>query len=133
MAECKKCGFDNWLIIERVGALETWRCESCGEKEVVHVFDPASEPSLPENLAPVFRIVGRWTLRPSAQQIDEIRASFPNLRNVSVATLLRKAAAQSDVDLGRFTEAEMRNLLPMLQRVGMEIVKTPIKLESGGA
>jgi hypothetical protein len=130
MGKCAKCGAESFSVIERTGALETWRCESCGHEETVHVFDPANEPLLPEVLEPVFRVVGRWTSKPSTQQVSEIQASFPMLRNVPVSALLRKAMEKSDIELGRFTEVEMRNLVPLLQRLGMEITQTPINLGS---
>ncbi|MET0268597.1 MAG: hypothetical protein ABW202_23635 [Duganella sp.] len=132
MAKCIKCGSESWSIIERTGALGTWRCDSCGGEETVHVFDPASEPMLPENLEPVFRITGRWVSKPSTQQISEIQTLFPMLRTVPVSALLRKAVEKTDVELGRFTESEMRKLAAKLQRLGMETSQTPINLEKRG-
>ena len=106
--------------------LETWRCGSCAHEETVHVFDPSSEPILPPNLEPVFQIIGRWPNKPSAEQISEVQNAFPALRKMSVSMLLRKAVAKSDIDLGRFTESEIRNLDAMLVRAGMAITKTPV-------
>jgi hypothetical protein len=129
MGKCEKCASETWSVVARLGTLETWRCESCGQEETVHVFDPANEPQLPVNLEPVCRIVGRWISRPSTQQMSEIQASFPALRNVPISTLLHKAIAQSDIELGRFTESEMRNLRPLLHRLGLTATETPIAMK----
>lgn len=130
MTKCTKCSSENWSVIERIGALETWRCESCGQEETVHVFDPSKEPLLPSNLEPVFLIAGRWTSKPSLEKISEIQTQIPALRNMPISVLLRKAIEHSDIELGHFTVSEMRNLEPILHRLGIETTKTPITLGS---
>jgi hypothetical protein len=96
------------------------------------VFDPSNEPSLPDGLEPVFRILGRWTSKPSAQEVFEFRALFPVLRNVPISTLLMQAMQRSDVELGRFTDSEMGVLAPTMQGLGFEITRTQIVLSNTG-
>ncbi|UWE15656.1 hypothetical protein [Herbaspirillum huttiense] len=128
MPKCTKCNSEDWSVVEKIGALETWRCGACGNEETVHVFDPLNEPLLPPNLEPVFQIVGRWISKPSPQQISEIQGTFPVLRKVPASALLRKSMEQSDIELGRFTESEMNNLEHVLLRLGMQVTRTPISL-----
>ena len=39
---CERCGASDWSVVEKTGALETWRCKVCGTEELVHV-----NPSMP--------------------------------------------------------------------------------------
>jgi len=87
MAKCTKCSSENWSVIAQIGALETWLCESCGQEETVHIFDPSTEPLLQSNLEPVFRIIGHWISKPSPQQISGVKAIIPALRNIPVSEL----------------------------------------------
>lgn len=126
MEKCAKCGSNNWAVVSRIGALETWRCGSCGQNETVHVYDPALDPELVPDLEPVFAIVGRWISRPTQQQIAEAQALFPALQRLSGSLLMRKALGKSEIELGRFTESEMREIEPHLPRLGMKALRTQI-------
>jgi hypothetical protein len=126
MTKCTNCGAEKWSLVERLGALETWRCESCGHEETVHVYDPRLDPKLPPDLAPVFTLVARWLSKPTARQISELQKLFPRLRSVSGVELMKKAHDQSTLELGRFIESEVSARVHQLESLGVEIERIPI-------
>lgn len=125
MAKCLKCGGNDWSVIEQVGAIETWRCNSCGATETMHVFKDLTPPDL-AGFGPVYQVLGMWSDKPSMQQVSDLKGMIPTLRNASVPGLLRKAIEKVEIDLGRFSEADLRNLEPRLNELGMKIRQTQI-------
>jgi len=126
MAICTNCGSETWTVIARVGALETWRCESCGHEETVHVYAPQFDPVLPQDLEPVFSLVARWKVKPTARDITALQSIFPRVRTMSAVELMRKARDHEKLDLGRFTESELQPLVPQLESLGVELERIPI-------
>lgn len=109
--------------------MQEWRCNVCGNVETVHVNFARLDPPLPSDLEPVFNVVGRWVVKPTAQQVTEVQGMFPKLRNVSGTSLLRKAFDHTSFELGRLTESEMRSRGPRLQELGIEVEMVPVASE----
>lgn len=126
MAKCINCGNEKWAVVARTGALETWRCETCGHEETVHVYAPQFDPALPKDLEPVFSLVASWRGRPSARDIAALQSLFPRTRSMSAVELMKKARDHERLDLGRFTESELRPLASQIESLGVELERIPI-------
>ncbi|WP_141514137.1 hypothetical protein [Ramlibacter sp. WS9] len=125
MAKCLNCGAESWTVVERLGALETWRCDACGKEETMHVYKPGVDPVLPADLPPVFTVMARWTSKPTASQIGEMQVLFPRLKSLSAVSLLRKIRDEGVIELGRFTDSELKDREPQLKPLGIELERVP--------
>lgn len=126
MTKCTSCGSENLEVVDRLGAIETWRCQSCGHEETMHVYDPRFNPVLPVDLAPVFTLVARWTAKPTARQIVELQRLFPRLQALSSIDLMKKARDGSGFELGRFTESELPIPSSQLAQLGVDVERVPV-------
>ncbi len=126
MTKCTNCGSESWDVVDRLGAIETWRCQSCGYEETMHVYDPRLNPVLPVDLAPVFTLVARWSAKPTARQIVELQRLFPRLQALSSIDLMKKARDGSGFELGRFTESELPVPSNQLAQLGVDVERVPV-------
>ena len=126
MSKCNRCGSANWSVVNRIGALETWRCENCGTEQTVHVNDASVKPLLATHLEPVFLVCGRWRCRPSPEAIANAKRNFRGLRGLSSAELMRRYAAKTDFELGRFKESELIKLEAEFHELGIDVTRKPV-------
>ena len=126
MVKCTKCGGGSLTVVERVGSLETWRCEFCSHEETVHVYSPSHDLPLPKGSEPVFRLVARWNNQPTVDEIDALRALFPRLRAMSAPDLAKAARTRDQIELGRFTDSELKPLTPQLESLDICLDRIPI-------
>lgn len=117
------------MMVSRLGALETWRCDACSNEEVRHVYF-VEAPELPSNLEPIMEIFVRWTAKPGAEQILELHRSFPRLRKMSAVDIL-KAAQAGRLAVGRFRESELAPLRPRLEALSMAVEAASIVTNGG--
>lgn len=125
MTICATCNSTNVTVTERIGSLETWRCEMCGKEETVHVSHNLN-PVLPSNLEPVFQITGHWLVKPTTQKITTAQRLFPQLRKLTVSAILRLAITNSAMDLGRFTASELIKIADQIGEIEINITRTPL-------
>ena len=124
MAKCTKCGSENWLVIDRLGSLETWRCGTCGQEELFHAS--RLDFSRPSDFEPALHVVGRCISKPTKNDVTAAQALFPELASLPISKILRAAISHSDMELGRFTAAELASMAPQLSQLGIETISTPI-------
>ena len=118
--KCAKCGAEDWMLVERVGSLETWRCKTCGAEELVHSHygDP---PASIKGFAPCPDVFLRWNAKPSAAQIAELQDIFPRLKKLSSVELLKLIRSGSEIPAGKFREAELAPMRARLDALGVVV------------
>lgn len=124
--KCSICGGERWSVVGRVGALETWRCLECTREETVHVNVPLSEADLPVTLEPVFHLLVEWTSTPAARDIGTFQALFPRVKGVTFAAMVRAARERKRIDVGRFTESELRPMASTLESLSLVLHRVPV-------
>lgn len=123
---CPNCRSNGWAMISKLGALETWRCDQCHHEEVIHVYDPSTDPPSLSAQEQVFELVGRWRSKPSKEQAGKLTSLVPALRHAQASALIRSALEGASLGLGRFTDAEAREIEPILLSLGLSVERTPI-------
>ena len=121
MAECNKCGCKNWVVVTCIGALETWRCENCGDTITVHVNRPLFPDGLPSGLERCLPVAARWISKPTPRKLAELKAILPTLKNIPGISLFQNARDNSTFELGRFTAPELQDYESRLQDLGLEV------------
>ena len=124
--KCSDCGGERWEVIGRVGAIETWRCLGCSREEVLHVNTPVSFEELPSRKEPVFRLMAEWSAKPTAKEVDALHSLFPRVKDLKLATMLRAALEKKQIELGRFTDAELRPIQATLATLNLKLSRVPI-------
>jgi hypothetical protein len=124
--KCSNCGGEQWTITDRIGAIETWRCLTCSKEEVVHVNAPISISDLPSNLEDVFRLVAEWVAIPCASDVESLRSLFPRVKDLTLATMTRAARERKTIELGRFTDSELRQMSSTLGSLRLKLSRIPI-------
>jgi hypothetical protein len=107
-------------MVSHLGALETWRCDACGNEEVRHVYF-IEAPALSPNLEPILEVFVRWIGKPGAEQISELHKSFPRLRKMAAVDILKAARGSGRLAVGRFRESELAPLRPRLEALGIAV------------
>lgn len=124
--KCSNCGGERWTVISRVGAIETWRCLECSQEEVVHVNAPLSVGDLPLSNEPVFRLMAEWSATPGAREVESLRALFPRVKDLTLATMMRAAREKKQIELGRFTDTDLRPMAATLETLNLKLSRVPI-------
>lgn len=124
--KCINCGGERWTVISRVGAIETWRCLECSREEVVHVNAPLSAADLPLSKEPVFRLMAEWSATPGASDVESLRSLFPRVKDLTLATMMRAAREKKQIELGRFTDSELRPMAGALEALQLKLSRVPI-------
>jgi len=124
--KCNNCGGERWTVISRVGAIETWRCLECSREEVVHVNAPLSAGDLPLSKEPVFQLMAEWSATPGAKEVESLRALFPRGKDLTLATMMRAAREKRQIELGRFTDTELRPMAAILETLNLKLSRVPI-------
>ena len=123
MIKCETCGSSQIALIESIGALQTWKCGSCGKEVTIHVYDPALDPVLPKNLERVFIARGRFAQKPSRENLRDLRILFPRSKMLTDSELLRAAYEKSSFELGRFNDSEIISKIEGIAALNLEIEK----------
>lgn len=87
---CGKCGAQSWSAVEKLGSLETWVCNQCGSRDVVHVNDPSIGDSAPQDWLSMPELHGIWVSKPSAEMVQRAEVLFPRLERLSLAQHFRR-------------------------------------------
>lgn len=123
--KCSNCNNERWSVVGRVGALETWRCLECGNEEVVHVNAPLSDVDV-SNLEPVFHLRVEWSTAPSARDLEVFQTLFPRVKGVTLAAMVRAAREHRKIEVGRYTESELRPMAESLQSLNLKLDRVPV-------
>lgn len=124
--KCSNCGGERWTVINRVGAMETWRCLECSREEVVHVNAPIPAGEQPLGKEPVFRLVAEWSATPGTQEVESLRSLFPRVKDLTLATMMRAAREKKQIELGRFTDTELCPIAATLGTLSLKLSRVPI-------
>lgn len=124
--KCSNCGEDRWTVINRVGAIETWRCLDCNHEEVVHVNAPISAGTQLLSREPVFELVVEWSAIPGVREVQLLHSLFPRVKGLTLATMIRAAREKRRIELGRFTDSELRSIEPSLETLSLQLSRVPI-------
>lgn len=124
--KCSRCGSERWTVVNRVGAIETWRCLDCAQEEVVHVNARISAGDLLLSKEPVFRLVAEWSATPGAGEVGSLRALFPRMKDLTLAVMLRAARERKQFELGRFTDTELVPMAATLETLNLKLSRIPI-------
>lgn len=110
---CDDC--NNWILLEKIGVLESYQCKKCGEKFWVHV-DHMLVPQFPLVLCDVFV---NWSREHSVvEQINCLKILIPDIKQISNADLLQIARKHDRWLIGEMYVAEAEELIKLSEKQG---------------
>ncbi len=106
---------NNWILLEKIGVLECYRCKKCGEEFWVHV-DYMLVPQFPLVLCDVFV---NWSREHSVvEQIICLKKIVPHIKQISNVDLLQIARKHDRWLLGEMYVAEAEELIKLSEEQG---------------
>lgn len=123
MPKCKECGKDEWVIVAHQGAMERWRCGFCAWETDVHVYEATMNPQVPAEEGEVFLIHAVWESTPGRAEVKSFLSIFPRLNKSSSSDIVRLIRLGQPIEVGRFSELELRALEPRLRSMNIELIK----------
>lgn len=114
---CNDCCKDdnNWILLEKIGCLERYRCKKCGEELEGHVdymLFPESRPVLCD-------VFVNWSREHSVvEQINCLKKIVPNIKQISNADLLQIARKYDRWLLGEMYVSEAKEIIKLSEEQG---------------
>jgi hypothetical protein len=93
---------------------------------MVHVNAPLSAGELPLSKEPAFRLMAEWSATPVAKEVESLRSLFPRVKDLTLATMMRAAREKKQIELGRFTDTELRPIAATLETLNLKLSRVPI-------
>jgi hypothetical protein len=118
MANCLKCGSEDWEVTPLTGALELMRCRRCGAEETVHAFY-ANRPPEPGEGECWFSLSIRLPDTLTAEQVKGLRKIFRVLELMSPVAIKKSAVAGDTIELGEYPASETKALEKVVVNIGL--------------
>lgn len=117
--KCNACGGELKLI-DKIGTIETYRCEQCGSKENVHFsIAPDELYSLQKDTVEV--LIDWNENNDNLKTIMKIRKLLPSLKQYSIESIKDKIQGGQSFNLGRFFPDQAEELKNRLEEIGLNI------------
>ena len=119
LQKCNACGGDLKLI-DKIGTIETYRCEQCGNEESVHFsIDPDELYSLQKD---TIEVLIDWNENDdNLKTIMKIRNLLPSLKQHSIESIKSIIHGEQPFSLGRFFPDQAEELKSRLEEIGLNI------------
>ena len=120
--KCDKCDAQSWRVTEKLGSIEAWECDQCGNQISVHVNDPGIGDSVSKDFLHTPELKGAWLTKPSKERVQRAEALLPMLERLSPTQHLRRYVDKASFSLGRINAADHHELERELRDIGIGIL-----------